>query len=1206
MLTGPEATLSRSRDSLRALTANVELLERVEIVDGARVALLDARRARVHPDILRPFLVDLCVVAIGDAVPTVRAIAPAAIEDMCLRDLRTFIVDGTPFLYNALDDANSLVVSRAVRTITALFRRVMGLATVCGVGPVPGRPSDVDPLPEECFRAWLSIRNHVVALVHHVHDGISKAAVKFAETAVLALSYSGTNSIGSQEHFTLDFARSRNSLSATIDLEELELFGRRTVDEIVCIILKPITDIHDVPLTPVRPHPYITALSVLGNLARRRKLLLELTLPPLLAASSILVEVENGHQCMSNLSKGQRASAVMILRLSLQALRSYSHVRSPHIAKGIVDTCTALSTFEAREYGANLLPKSENTQAVFPAQTYSAQETSSRDIRLLASVAESPARIPAKRLHSHAVADCNALTDLPPARLAASAARLYGQVMPPPQLIDFIIVHLLKGPTMGSDPQGRDYRRANKRGRGLVRDNDRESVGTKVNDGAGTMTRRPQPRRLYAPAVVVPRMDSNDRVRLLQIQCRRILGSESKLAVSGASSLRVLILARLLTMATQSGGENAAAFVHEIVDFIVEDLAARIELALAWLHSSAAAFFLPCGFAVSKFELESFSHGDHCVKSSPPSSVHLLKDDSTPRNGAVEDVAIPDSIVGILDSHKAALESDASIPGAIVEGVCSSAMKLEPYAVNQTELATVENIGPGICTIGRENGTSVRENENSILNEVSSKNTAHLDSNYEMLLSALLKCASMKREPEDRLISRLIVEAPVVTDGAITIVLAHARDAARSRLGLSTLRDIVIERPGSDRDRCLEILLGFTIDDDEVLRGPAIRLVASKLFEDLYGDIPDAVEAFALKAVKDALEPCSGLPSATFELEYEQSVLKILEKNLWLLTALCVKKNDLLIHVVNFYTGASAPVKNILTARGKDIAGQIGPTSTALLDLIRSDEDVYSNNIEELGDFVLLLTAASVGRTGGHIPPELVEAVRVRYDKTKDARFIREVVSGLTRNEIALYLNVLVSIGGLGSSNDGSNEVESVHGNGFKTAVREIMTVRPRPITPTDLIVELHNLSINAELCSALKSCFELKVIFKEGDIARALQKLAHSDRVPELLMRTVLLAHVYYPSLDQFVRETVMLGLIRRQIWKNELLWKGFVQYCSETVEASLGLLASLPLPELSDILCMHIDLRSAVSRVLKCKDIRLRKTVRSHFAAAIRNPVK
>jgi hypothetical protein len=1204
MSSGPEASLSRCRDLLRAVKDKAEVHERVEVVDGARSALLDARRARVHPDILRPFLVEICNVAIGDAVPAVRAVASAAIEDMCLRDLRTFIVDGTPFLSIALDDASSLVVSRAVRTITALFRRVMGLATVCGVGDVPGRPSDVDPLPDKCFRAWLSIRDHVVALVHHVHDGISKAAVKFAETVVLALSYSGANSIGSQEHFTLDFARSRNALSATIDLEELERFGRRSVDEIVCIVLKPISDIHDAALTPVRPHPYITALSVLGNLARRRKLLLEMTLPPLLAASSILVEGASARQRASTLSKGQRASAVMILRLSLQALRSYSHVRSPQIAKGIADTCTALSSFEAREYGTNLNFKSENIQAAVPAQPYLAQVAPARDVRLPASVAESPTESHAKMLHSRANMNCESTTDLPPAHLAASAARLYGQVMPPPQLIDFIIGHLLKGPTMGTEPRGRDNRRANKRGRGLVRENGQECVKSKVDDATGMMTRRPQPRRLYAPAVVVPRMDSDDRLRLLRMQCRRILRSEAKIAVSGASSLRVLILARLLTMATQSGDENAAAFVHEIVDFIVEDLGARIELALAWLHSSAAAYYLPGGFAVSRFEVESFARGEHCVKHSPPSSEQLPKAGSTLRNCAVEDLVIPDSRVGILDSPKADLGSDAVILGAIVKDDSSSTMKVEPLVINQAEHGILENIVPDTCTTGREN--SVRETDISRMNEVLSTNTVHLGSNYEILLSALLKCSSMKRESEDRLISRLIVEAPVVTDGAIAIVLSHARDAARSRLGLSTLRDIVIERPGFDRDRCLDILLGFTIDDDEVLRGPAIRLVASKLFEDLSGAIPDAVETFAVKAVQDALESCSGLPSSSFDREYDQGGLKVLEKNLWLLTALCAKKNDLLKHIVNFYTGASAPVKNILSARGKDIAGQIGPKSSALLDLVRGEEDVYSNNIEELGDFVLLLTSVSVGRSGGQIPPELVEAVRIRYEKTRDPRFLREVASGLSRDEITLYLHVLVSLGGIATANDDSNEVESVYSNGFKAAVREIMAVQPRAITPTDLIVELHALSINAELCSALKTCFELKAVFKEADIARAMQKLVHADRVSELFMRTVLLAHVYYPSLDQFVRETVMLGLIRRQIWKNELLWKGFVKYCSETVDASLGLLASLPLNQLTDVLLLQIDLRGAVSRALKSNELRLRKTVRSHFAAAIRNSAK
>lgn len=80
---------------------------------------------------------------------------------------------------------------------------------------------------------------------------------------------------------------------------------------------------------------------------------------------------------------------------------------------------------------------------------------------------------------------------------------------------------------------------------------------------------------------------------------------------------------------------------------------------------------------------------------------------------------------------------------------------------------------------------------------------------------------------------------------------------------------------------------------------------------------------------------------------------------------------------------------------------------------------------------------------------------------------------------------------------------------------------------------------------------------------------------LPTLLMRTVIQSHTLYPRLSGFITN-LLHRLVVKQVWKNKLIWDGFVKCCQRLQPASMGVLIQLPVTQLQDALNICPDLRS------------------------------
>ena len=122
-------------------------------------------------------------------------------------------------------------------------------------------------------------------------------------------------------------------------------------------------------------------------------------------------------------------------------------------------------------------------------------------------------------------------------------------------------------------------------------------------------------------------------------------------------------------------------------------------------------------------------------------------------------------------------------------------------------------------------------------------------------------------DPKDRAFSRFLIEAPEITDEAISVIENYCNEEERMPLGISTLRDLVLYRPAV-RETCLNIMLFLCLHKDKTTR--ATSIVTVKKFYREHPGLGPKVEAFALETIKKLQGPPDPDEDVTLEEEEKQ------------------------------------------------------------------------------------------------------------------------------------------------------------------------------------------------------------------------------------------------------------------------------------------------------------------------------------------------
>ena len=1100
-------------------------------LDRARCCLLEARRNRMPPEQVVPLLVQVLETCGRDGNPHARALVGQIAEDLCMRELRAYCIPCTGALQRALNDEHALVVRRIIRTLTVLFRKVMGLVVSTGIGH--------GSFPEPVFAAWRSMQTRAVAAMDSRDPGIQKAATKFAETAVLALSYSGSRP--TPEHFTLDYAAHRRLDHPMLIIDELEGEGKR----IVALVTGLIYGAFGIPppsgLSPpmrISHASLVTAFSVIGNLIKRRGKLLPMTIPALLAAVG---GITNRSEGFMKFSEGQRWTLIKMIKHSLKMVMAFPHIMSN---PDIQDAQANIRRLDDKLKMENHMRSHRQSRS---SRHDGGRERMHRSAVPNNPMPEQPGAMKRPRAGREQL-------QLVPPQVAWDYSQFLVNTMPPNEVAHFVMTRLiLDTPPLPSQsapaPQHQEQSR-------------RPSKRTKTEADVRVVEQPRRPVRRYAPPVVKLKLTDEGIDRLYNRCCKSLLMREAVAKASGADPLRTLVLSGLLARVAMTKSEAAWKLCLEVVAFIADNIETRRELALSWLH-----------FVLNTYDEHRATsrHAQNTV-----TDTLLVKSEvsvTNVTNGT--DIPTQPNERGSAKSEATLVEPPKEENGVAKDGETKNGQpssekppaKADDVEMKDTEGGAINANTPGDAEVNgkvdgvNEPGNGVAESEKIEFEDAVDEPGGELTKcdAYIRLFRTLIDELIARPNVDDTQVRRMIVDAPIIPSGVMEMLRDACRDVERAEFALAALRDIILERAGNDRTEALEAVLELAVDKDDVIRGPTIRLVAGSLYLELAPATRCRIEAFAFDGL---------LLSIANSQDDDAENRAQLEHRSWLVAALCAQKHALIHRIADAYVGASDAGKKVLLERAKTLSGQMGAEAPAVAELV-------ANGKKGDEEFALSILGGVVKKYG-RPTKALVDAGCARFVSSRDARFLEAVVTGMTRDQLVTHMEDLVKYCAKDAPLDTPNatsvaveaEEATTAAKPFMKLWRTVMEAQPPALNPSDLLVALHSLPDDAATRAAIRACFELKAIYKHAVVAQALQTLVGQAVLSPVLMRTVLLMRAFYENVDEYLGETIVVPLIRRKVWMTEGLWTGFLDYCAVLKERCVKILLRLPAPQLQEAL--------------------------------------
>ncbi|KAG0234403.1 Symplekin tight junction protein C terminal-domain-containing protein [Mortierella sp. GBAus27b] len=335
--------------------------------------------------------------------------------------------------------------------------------------------------------------------------------------------------------------------------------------------------------------------------------------------------------------------------------------------------------------------------------------------------------------------------------------------------------------------------------------------------------------------------------------------------------------------------------------------------------------------------------------------------------------------------------------------------------------------------------------------------------------------------------------------------------------------------------------------------------------------------------------------------------------------SLCAKNHSLLGVLLEHYSSYEPFVQRVVRQKIQPLIKSIKSDSAKLLALIRNFP---------MGAEMLVLRIIFILTDGVHPSANLVSTVQqavVEHDL--NARFLIPIIGGLDRGEVFACLPRIVSLlkgtererrtvtevfmklltGAPGTSASGTSNpplgitrrdssTTSLHGTATLASVPSSQVqgqpgssqARGPVMSPSELLIELHAMEDTVgwkSACEAMDICFNHPELYKSEIIAVVLQQLLDRPTIPSLFMRTVIQAITLYKNLVGFVNSMILAKLVQKKIWTRPVLWKGFVRCAKMMQPTSSSVLATLPKPQLKEVLSMEPMLKEPIDAYIKAK---------------------
>ncbi|KAH8383214.1 hypothetical protein KR009_007345 [Drosophila setifemur] len=443
------------------------------------------------------------------------------------------------------------------------------------------------------------------------------------------------------------------------------------------------------------------------------------------------------------------------------------------------------------------------------------------------------------------------------------------------------------------------------------------------------------------------------------------------------------------------------------------------------------------------------------------------------------------------------------------------------------------------------------------------------DHAYNELLNQLILGIGERCELKDKIIllRRVYLEAPILPEDAIGHLVQLSLVDEFTQHGLELIKELAVLRPPR-KNRFVRALLNFSVHERADLRERSLAHLVT-LYH-VHKILPARIDEFAtewLKFLEQESPPAAvfsqdfGRPTA--EAAWREDTAKVC---LGLaLTLLPYKPQVYVENVCQVFASTSAELKRTIL-RSLDIPiKKLGVEDPTLLQLI---EDC-PKGMETLVIRVIYILTERVPTPN----VDLVRRVRDLYQhKVKDVRVMIPVLSGLSRSELISVLPKLIKL----NPAVVKEVFNRLLGIGAEFAHQTMA------LSPTDIMVSLH--TIDSSVCDlksivkATSLCLAERELYTQEVLMAVLQQLVEVNPLPTLLMRTTIQSLTLYPRLANFVLN-VLQRLIMKQVWRQKVIWEGFLKTVQRLKPQSLPILLHLPPSQLVDALQQCPDLRPALA---------------------------
>ncbi|KAI8044648.1 hypothetical protein M5D96_000819 [Drosophila gunungcola] len=419
----------------------------------------------------------------------------------------------------------------------------------------------------------------------------------------------------------------------------------------------------------------------------------------------------------------------------------------------------------------------------------------------------------------------------------------------------------------------------------------------------------------------------------------------------------------------------------------------------------------------------------------------------------------------------------------------------------------------------------------------------------------------------NELLNKLIFGIGERCDHKDKIILYLSLDDEFSQHGLELIKDLAVLRPPR-KNRFVRALLNFSVHERADLRDRALAHLVS-LYH-VHKILPARIDEFALEWIK--FVELEAPPAAVFSQEFGRPTAE----SAWredtakvclglALTLLPYKPEVYVEKICQVFIATSAELKRTILRSLDSPIKKLGVENPTLMHLIES----CPKGMETLVIRVIYILTERV--PAPH--EDLVRRVRDLYQhKVKDVRVMIPVLSGLTRSELIAVLPKLIKL----NPAVVKEVFNRLLGIGAEFAHQTMA------LSPTDILVALH--TIDPSVCDlkaivkATSLCLAERELYTQEVLMAVLQQLVEVIPLPTLMMRTTIQSLTLYPRLANFVMN-LLQRLIMKQVWRQKVIWEGFLKTVQRLKPQSMPILLHLPPAQLVDALQQCPDLRPALS---------------------------